>query len=640
MSVKTPIATVAALLALLAFSAAPALAEPVEAPVSEAATEITGTTATLNGELNPGASATTSYDFEYSPYGYCEVSPTAPQGPVTGEKLKVSMHVTELEANTVYTFCAVALNGADEPAFYAPALTFETLASKPLIPSESATNIDAQDATLEASVNPENRVTTYRFEYATSEAALLKEEGTPLGEASLSGAEAQTAGPAETGRVLQPETTYYYRVLASNRTGVCEGTVQSFETTPLEKPAIDDESASELTQTTAQFVANIDPEFQETLCLKWEYVDAQAFAEHGFTGALEVVCGPENIGAGGGFEPVGSATVVLSPNTTYDFRVLAKNASGTSEGPVATFSSLPYAPEAVTGGATSITSTGETISGSVDPGSSGPNSATTYHFQYGTTTGYGSQAPLVPGAVGEGDAVVQETASLSDLEPDTTYHYRIVATNDNANSEGGAPQSDYGEDETFTTPTTLAPILSGVSVQGVTQNAATISATLNPNGLATRYELQLGSTPHLLGLQASGDSTSTTALSLGVGSLTPGTVYYYKLVATSADGASESQGAFATAAAPAAAAGGVAAALIPYQSIAELDAKEAKEDKGLPNHTTTKSLTKAEKLKKALKACKKDRRKSKRTACEKQAHKKYPTAKSKAKKAARSTHSG
>jgi hypothetical protein len=71
-------------------------------------------------------------------------------------------------------------------------------------------------------------------------------------------------------------------------------------------------------------------------------------------------------------------------------------------------------------------------------------------------------------------------------------------------------------------------------------------------------------------------------------------------------------------------------ALIPYQSIAELNAKEAKEDKKLPGPVVTRTLTNAEKLKKALKACKK-KKGAKRAKCEASARKKYPTAKARRK---------
>jgi hypothetical protein len=302
-----------------------------------------------------------------------------------------------------------------------------------------------------------------------------------------------------------------------------------------------------------------------------------------------------------------------------------------------------------------------TISGSVNPGAEGhlAEDDTTYYIEYGGTTAYGKQTPFPAGEaveacrlflskgeacpqgvaiVGEGTSTKTQTVSLDGLEPGTTYHYRVVATNLN-NAEGlnttepsvyGAqlkPQVVYGQDKTFTT-TVTPPTLSGLTAQSVSQNGATITATLNPQALATRYELQLGATHGQLQQVASGNVSSTTALSLPVASLTPGTTYYYKLTATNPDDTENpvsAEGSFTTAAAPTASTPGSPPALIPYQTIAELNAKEALEDRKLPNPVITKTLTKAEKLKKALKACKKDHSKTKRQVCERAAHEKYQT---------------
>jgi ribosomal protein L34 len=58
-----------------------------------------------------------------------------------------------------------------------------------------------------------------------------------------------------------------------------------------------------------------------------------------------------------------------------------------------------------------------------------PNgSATTYHFEYGTTTAYGLTTP--EGDAGDQDAAVPAEAQVSNLTPGTTYHFRVVATNE------------------------------------------------------------------------------------------------------------------------------------------------------------------------------------------------------------------
>jgi hypothetical protein len=71
--------------------------------------------------------------------------------------------------------------------------------------------------------------------------------------------------------------------------------------------------------------------------------------------------------------------------------------------------------------------------------------ATSYRFEYGTTTAYGNSTPLPEGSVGEGITTATVWAAASELVPGTTYHYRVVATN-----ELGAV---YGLDQTFTTLT-------------------------------------------------------------------------------------------------------------------------------------------------------------------------------------------
>ncbi len=70
---------------------------------------------------------------------------------------------------------------------------------------------------------------------------------------------------------------------------------------------------------------------------------------------------------------------------------------------------------------------------------------TTYRFEYGTTTEYGSSTPFPEGSVGEGLEAHAVWASASGLAPGSTYHYRVVASNELG--------TVYGPDQTFTTLT-------------------------------------------------------------------------------------------------------------------------------------------------------------------------------------------
>jgi hypothetical protein len=97
-------------------------------------------------------------------------------------------------------------------------------------------------------------------------------------------------------------------------------------------------------------------------------------------------------------------------------------------------------PLAETEGATAISDTGATLNGRVNPNGV---AVTTCRFQYGTTAAYGAVIPCEPASLGTGSANVFVSATIDALEPGTTYHYRVIATN--------ASGAGIGVDQTFTT---------------------------------------------------------------------------------------------------------------------------------------------------------------------------------------------
>ena len=72
---------------------------------------------------------------------------------------------------------------------------------------------------------------------------------------------------------------------------------------------------------------------------------------------------------------------------------------------------------------------------------------TTYHFEYGTTTEYGTSVP-VPDAEASTALVSSVSEQITGLMPDTTYHWRLVSTN---SVEGTGASAD----QTFSTATTM-----------------------------------------------------------------------------------------------------------------------------------------------------------------------------------------
>jgi hypothetical protein len=135
----------------------------------------------------------------------------------------------------------------------------------------------------------------------------------------------------------------------------------------------------------------------------------------------------------------------LEPNTQYSAGIIASNAAGLNsldDNGQESFTTLPSAPAATTSPATSVTGASATLNGTVNP----ENSSTTYYFQYGTTTSYGSQIPVTPAngaSVGSDYSVHNESQALTNLTPGTPYYYRIVGLNSTGDT--------YGAQQTFST---------------------------------------------------------------------------------------------------------------------------------------------------------------------------------------------
>lgn len=172
------------------------------------------------------------------------------------------------------------------------------------------------------------------------------------------------------------------------------------------------------------------------------------------------------IGAGTTEVAVDEDVTGLDSNTLYHARLVADQPFGpdtTTTGTV-TFTTGTALPTVVSAGGTP-TETTAVLRGRIHP----QNSPTTYHFEYGTDTSYGTTVPvpdrcvtsLPEGCVDpddtdpddtDGDGIldrdelntVQSVGEpIGGLEPGTTYHFRLVATN--------AAGTTHGADRTFTT---------------------------------------------------------------------------------------------------------------------------------------------------------------------------------------------
>ncbi len=141
----------------------------------------------------------------------------------------------------------------------------------------------------------------------------------------------------------------------------------------------------------------------------------------------------------------------------------------------------PNPPAVVTGAASELRRETSSVHATVNPEDEEVSGC---DFEYGSSESYGAEVPCSP-SPGAGIAPVAVFAHLSGLSPDTTYHYRVVATNANGTS--------YGSDETFQTLTHEPPTVSAISPEAGPQ-AGGETVTITGTELAEASAVTFGST--------------------------------------------------------------------------------------------------------------------------------------------------
>jgi hypothetical protein len=181
------------------------------------------------------------------------------------------------------------------------------------------------------------------------------------------------------------------------------------------------------------------------------------------------------------------------------------------------------APVVTTGTPTEVTGTTATLQGMVNPG----GLATTYHFEYGTTTNYGSNTGSTNMVAAT--TPLSMTLQISGLKAGTTYHVRLVANNSAGPGQGG--------DVTFVTPTPPTVTMGGSSY---IDTGLTLNGAVNPEGSPTSYHFEWGPTASY-GSSGAGTASvlsgsAPVPVTVSIKVPRPGLTYHYRLVATNAAG--------------------------------------------------------------------------------------------------------
>lgn len=504
-----------------------------EAPVTEAASEVSDSSAVVNGVVDPGKAESVSWFFAYAAGSSCEGgSVTGVEGPEEAQGRGVSARIEGLSPDTEYAVCLVAENGSG--ASEGNIVQFITAPEAPETLSP-AKDITAKSASFEGVLNPSS-VETDGWYFAYNEAS----SGSCMG-ASTTPLEAEAAveGEVVTAAVggLAPSRKYLFCLVATDDGGgqSTVGNEVAFETAGLGPEVIaGSESATAITDDEASLNATIEPNDQET-SYAFEY-SLKATGET-LEGSIETAPGESPIPAGEyGEHGVSVSTgAVLHADETYYYRVSAENAKGeAATGTVEHFQTSPEAPEGEE--ATPVGTTTTTLKGVLAPNASMSEEAGTYEFLYKQSPSEcegASEAPS-PAATAAGAEKEAVSVELSELSPGTHYTFCLQEQNSSGVTATASPISFE----------TLGAGIAEEQVTSVEAEAATLQAEIEPNGQATTYHFEYDTSPYTSEATHGIDTveeelsagSSPVLVSARIKGLTPGATYYYRIVATNETG--------------------------------------------------------------------------------------------------------
>lgn len=446
----------------MALASTPALAAP-EAPVTKTpAKSITATSAVLEGTLNPGASAKAGWFFDYSnPNGTsCAEGPATPTEPeVTGKALVEHATATGLEPSAKYVFCMIATNELGESTPSATEVSFETKAKAPEVLSESTSAVTTTEAHLEGTVNPNNQVTECHIQYAKLSEPVTTNEA-PCETASVEGFGEQGVGLTIGG--LEAATKYHFKIVLKNASAETGTGEAEFETVapPSE---LETGEALELTPTSAEAGGLLNPGGEATY-----------YIEYGTAPCSGSSCGERSTEVFVTGRTQTSVTPILlsslKRNTTYHYWLVADNAAASEpvHGAERSFTTPNAAPSLIENGPVqAITTSSAQFTGELNPGGEA-----TYYVEYSTAPCWSlpcGQRSTEAVLRGEGEQAIAPI-TVSGLEPNTVYHYWLVAKN------AAVSNPAHGKEDVFRTAQTAAEAEAEAKATSAAELASSLAA--------------------------------------------------------------------------------------------------------------------------------------------------------------------
>ncbi len=316
-------------------------------------------------------------------------------------------------------------------------------------------------------------------------------------------------------------------------------------------PAVSTGQATGVTTTSATLEGTANPEGVPLTSCLFEYGTSESYGQ-------SAPCHPDpaEIGSASAPVPVSAEITGLQPNTLYHYRLVAGNTSGSTQGQDQRLSTLTV-PSILGASVKDLGASSGDLTAQIDPN----GADTTYRFEYGTSTSYGTSVPVPDGDIAASHSEQTVTVHLTGLLANTLYHFRVVAQNSVGvttgvdqtflyTSPGGLPDGRVYEqvspaDKDFTDAlgyldlVQASPSGDGVTYYSTTPFPGVSGASTFPTYLSTRGgdgwltqgllpETDPGSIAHVVGLTEDLSETivGTEEPALAAGA-TPGVVNYY-----------------------------------------------------------------------------------------------------------------
>jgi hypothetical protein len=353
--------------------------------------------------------AATGHAFVYEIQGeqIAEYDSTGALASVFGHQYSLTALAAAESSNLVY-ITNMSFGGSTVDIYGPPVII-------PDVTVTAASEVKQFSAKLNGEVAPAGggNVTSCQFEYGTSTSygqTAPCSPATPY--ASATNVSASLSA-------LQPETTYHFRVAASNSNGVVSYSSDETFTTPA---AVVTGQAISVAGKSVTLGGTVDPDGTTITDCHFEYGTTTRYGQSQSCASTPSGSSPVAV----------SADIAgLAENTIYHFRLVAANSGGSYPGLDETFTTLTR-PVIDTAYTSNLTESSVDLNAEINP----KGLDTTYRFEWGTSTSYGTSVPVPDADIGSGSSDVLVSQHLSGLSANTTYHWRVVATNSIGATEG------------------------------------------------------------------------------------------------------------------------------------------------------------------------------------------------------------